>query len=870
MRFVLQLLLCSMALSWPAAGPCSAAENAPEGRKAGTNWWSLQPVASPTPPNPSGLPNGWEQPIDRFIFAALAAKGLQPSVEADRRTVIRRVTFDVTGLPPTPEEVGEFLADGSAGTYERLVDRLLASPRYGERFGRLWLDVARFGESNGYERNVLWPNAWPYRDYVIQSLNEDKPFDQFLIEQIAGDAFKPGDRSVEAATAFLVCGPYDDVGNSDPAAAAQIRANHLDDMVRAASEAFLGMTVGCARCHFHKFDPISQEDYHRMQAAFAGVWHGEQVSATAEEKERREAELKKRQAERQAVAGEREAFEKKILERAAGAENSNTPAPELEPPDPYLTEDRFEPVEARAVRLVILANNREPRNAGGVQLDEFEIWTADEPARNVALASAGARAEGETGRVAEDFAGAYGPELTIDGAFSAKWLAAGGARLAVRFARPERIARVTFSSDRQRGLPRENGQNTFVGEYRLEVSPDGTNWLAVADSARRKPVNERFARERTLRKAMTDEDRAELAAMDRRIGEAGRKVGEVPPLRAVWNGNFRPPATNAYLMKGGDPQRRGAEIAPASLDLLPGAGRYELALNAPEAERRLALAKWLAAPENPLTPRVIANRVWQSHFGAGIVETPNDFGWLGGRPSHPELLDWLARRLIGHGWRLKALHREILLSAAYRQSSAVDRPLAGGSAGLPNPLEVDAGNRLLWRFPVRRLAAEEIRDAMLAVSGKLDLKMGGPGFRLYRYLEDNVATYVPLDRHGPETFRRTVYHQNPRAARADLLSEFDCPDNAVSAPARSATTSPMQALTLLNHPFTLDMAEFLAKRLQAEAGEPASQVQKLFALTFGRAPQGMELRAAEAFSAKHGLAALCRAQLNANEFLFIP
>jgi len=854
--------------------------NIAEAARADTNWWSLQPLRDVAPPAPVNPPAGWDGPIDRFILAALADKGLQPSPPADRRTLIRRVTYDVTGLPPTPGEVEAFVMDESAGAYTNLVERLLASTRYGERWGRFWLDVARFGESNGYERNVLYPNAWPYRDYVIRSLNEDKPFDRFILEQLAGDALAPGQPDVEVATGFLVCGPYDDVGNQDAAAAAQIRANHLDDMVRVTSEAFLGMTVGCARCHHHKFDPIPTEDYYRMQSAFAGVWHGNRTLATAAEQEARDAAIKPLREERERLVKERSAFEELILKRASNSTTSTNFA--LPKPEPYLTEDRFAAAEARAVRLVILANDRDPKG-GGVRLDEFEVWTDEAAPRDVALASSGAKASGDTGRVAEDFAGAYSVDLVNDGYFGAKWMSASKATLTITLPRPERISRVTFSADRQRGLPRENGENVFVGEYRLEISPDGTNWTTVADSTNRAPVNEAFARERVLRRETTDADRSQLAELDRQLSAVNAKIDGVPGLRQAWAGEFRAPATNTYVMVAGDPQRHGAELAPASLEFLRVAGSFQLATNAPEAERRLALARWLVTPENPLTPRVLANRAWQSHFGVGLVETPNDLGWLGGRPSHPELLDWLARRLIGNGWRLKPLHRKILLSAAYRQGSGIydlgfmnddlkKRPeIINHKSSIINEAQrIDSNNRLLWRFPSRRLSAEEIRDSMLFVAGKLDPRPGGPGFRLYRYLEDNVATYVPLDAPGPDTHRRSVYHQSPRSVRVDLLGDFDCPDNATSAPSRTLTTSPLQALTLLNHRFTLDMADALAARVQSESGgNEMAAVRRLFALTFGRAPTEIETAAALKLAHDHGWAALCRAQFNANEFLYV-
>ena len=315
------------------------------------------------------------------------------------------------------------------------------------------------------------------------------------------------------------------------------------------------------------------------------------------------------------------------------------------------------------------------------------------------------------------------------------------------------------------------------------------------------------------------------------------------------------------MHKGGDPQRRGAEVKPASLAVLDSALKsFELPADAPESERRLALANWIASDDNPLTARVLANRIWHYHFGTGIVDTPSDFGFLGGRPSHPELLDWMARRLQTHGWQLKPLHREILLSQTYQQSNAHREEAA----------KQDGNTRLLWRFPPRRLHAEEIRDTLLSVAGKLNLQMGGPSFRLYRYLEDNVATYVPLDQHGADTYRRAVYHQNARSSLVDGLTDFDLPDNAGAAPNRISTTSPLQALTLLNHQFTLDMAEALATRVKQEMpNNEAAQVRRAFALAFQRQPSREEEAAATQLIAKHGWRAFCRALLNANELLYV-
>jgi hypothetical protein len=311
---------------------------------------------------------------------------------------------------------------------------------------------------------------------------------------------------------------------------------------------------------------------------------------------------------------------------------------------------------------------------------------------------------------------------------------------------------------------------------------------------------------------------------------------------------------------GGDPQKPGDAVVPASLSVLsPLASAYRLDPLPDEGARRVALANWITAADNPLPARVLANRVWQWHFGEGIVDTPSDYGYMGSRPTHPELLDWLAQQLIDNGWRLKPLHRLIMTSQAYRQSGEWRAEAA----------RVDADSRILWRFPPRRLTAEEIRDTLLAVAGKLDLTMGGPGFRLYRYQQDNVATYVPLDSVGPETYRRAVYHHNARASRVDVLSDFDCPDPAFAAPKRAATITPLQALTMMNHQFVVDMSAALAARLKAGSSDPGEQVQLAFELAFGRAADDVERTAGEHLIEEHGLKSFCRAVLNANELIYV-
>jgi hypothetical protein len=323
-------------------------------------------------------------------------------------------------------------------------------------------------------------------------------------------------------------------------------------------------------------------------------------------------------------------------------------------------------------------------------------------------------------------------------------------------------------------------------------------------------------------------------------------------------GNHKPAPGPFHVFLGGSPQRVGDEVLPSSLSVFEGSpASYKVEIAKPETDRRVALAKWITAKENPLTPRVLANRIWHYHFGTGIVDTPSDFGYMGGRPTHPELLDWLANELQQNGWKLKPLHRLIMTSQAYQQSSAWNEGTA----------REDGDSRLLWRFPTRRLSAEEVRDTLLSVVGKMDFKMGGPGFKLYEYQQDNVATYVPLDVHGPETYRRAVYHHNARAARVDVMTDFDCPDPAFSEPRRASTTTPLQALTLMNHSFSLDMAHAFAQRLESDAKTKPAQVQRAFSLAYAREASADEIQAGVKLIKAHGLRAFCRVLLNSNELI---
>src|SRR5688572_3292187 len=539
--------------------------------------WSLQRLKRPE------IPKGAVNAVDGSVEARLREKGLKMSPPADRTTLIRRLMFDLHGLPPTPAEGEGFVRNNSERAYDELVERLLASPRYGERWARHWLDVARYTESQGFEYDRLRPNAWHYRDYVIRSFNEDKPYDQFMREQIAGDALEPVTTDGLVATSLLVCGPWDQAGSSQANVTQRLttREEELEDLVGVVGQTFLGLTINCARCHAHKFDPISQEEYYQVKAVFEGVKHGE------------------------------------------------------------------------------------------------------------------------------------------------------------------------------RAITREGGKSAPVSYIGTRVQPEPTKRL---------------------------------------------KRGSV--------------ATPAEVVSPGGL----SAVKELSAD-------FGLAPDAPEAERRVKFAGWLADARNPLPARVMANRVWQYHFGQGLVASPSDFGLNGSRPTHPELLDYLACELIDSGWSVKHLHRLIVTSAAYRQQSRFDAKSAG----------IDAEAQFLWRYPPRRLEAEVLRDAMLMAGGEINLQLGGKSFRPFTISSFNSDFYEIKDLLGADYNRRTVYRMNVNSGKDPLLDAFDCPDPSVKTPRRGLTTTPLQALGLMNNSFVDRQANALARRVAEETKDTREAIDLAYRYALSRA-----------------------------------
>lgn len=779
--------------------------------------WSFQPIERPT------VPPGAANPIDAFVDGELAREGLLRSGTAPRRQLVRRAHLVLHGLPPTPERVARFVADENPDAWERLVDELLDSPRYAERMATSWLDLVHFGETHGFETNRERPNAWPYRDWVVTAFHEDMPYDDFVFAQLAGDAV-----GEEVATGFLVAGPHDIVKGQDPMLRLVQRQDELADIVHTTGTAFLGMTVGCARCHNHKFDPISQSDYYALQAVFNGVEHGDRSIPRSADDDRRLEDLDRE------IAGLHRELAPFV--RKDGAQ--------LRPPvDARRNVEVFEPTESRFVRFTIRATSgSEPC------LDEVEVFAGD---TNVALATSGARAS-SSGDFVHPL---HRLEHVNDGRYGnpRSWIAkqAKGGWLQLEFAEPATIDRVVWGRDRKGKYA-----DRLPTDYVIESSVDGRTWTTLASSANRRPIGENapplefdFASQPPAVAEQGRRSRDRLRALE---AERARLQGA----RTVYAGTFRQPQPTKRLYRG-DPSAPREVVAPGGIRALAGP---TLPLDAPERERRLALAKWIVSTDNPLTARVVVNRIWQFHFGTGLVDTPSDFGANGSKPTHPELLDWLACELIDHDWSLKHVHRLILTSETWRQTS---RPRRDG-------LVADAGSRLLWRFPPRRLEAEAIRDGMLAVSGTLDERIGGPGFSAFEIDAENVRHYHPKTAYGPEDWRRMLYMTRVRQERDSVFGVFDCPDFSQVVPVRGRSTTPLQALNLLNSEFVLQQAGFLAKRLEREAETPRGRVVLAWELCYGRPPEPGEVEASLAFVGETDLQQFARALLNSNEFVFVP
>ncbi|QDT69061.1 Planctomycete cytochrome C [Planctomycetes bacterium MalM25] len=790
--------------------------------------WSFQPIVRPPVPGASD-DGGASNPIDAFLLKSLRERGLTYAEAADPRALIRRVSVVLSGIAPTPEETERFLGVWEIDeevAYQELVERLLASPHFGERWAQHWLDVIRWAETNGSESNLYRKNAWIYRDYVIRAFNEDKPYDQFLFEQIAGDTVEQGD-----ATGYLVAGPHvpqATVGR-EPAARRQARADRLDEILQTIGASAMGVTIGCARCHNHKFDPISIRDYYAMAAVFEDIEFGSRFPEFGEEHPRK---VRGKAINRQIRELRRELREK---------------GPWIEDWTGY-KELHFPTTDAEAVRLTFLRDN--------VRIDELEIFDAKVCSKNHALASAGAVAS-----CSEEITPQRTPvEKINDGRYGSEvWSARVGKEyrgkgsqvrpwVQLTFPKTQSIGRIRISTNRSDYDETDylDGLNKLAFEpFQVEVLSKAGEWTPLTAT---KEIKKRL---------QGDEQRiATLETLQGLIAQASEQ-GPKPSFIA----RFIPPA-QTHILARGSPENPRDEVSAAGLSELDG----ELGLGAetPGKQRRREFARWLTRPTNPLTARVAANRIWHHVFGRGIVPTPSDFGAAGAPPSHPELLDWLASELVrptvGRPWSIKRLVRMLVTSRAFRQSS---RPSEAG-------LLADADAALLWRYPPKRVEAEVIRDSILRASGRLSSEVGGRSFRIHN-VKQRYAQWEVSDNYGPETWRRMIYQERMRRVDDHLFTAFDFPDCGQVRAKRPVSTTPLQALNLMNSDFVLDQSRRIADRAAGEvAGEEALSIERCFELLLGRKPDAAEREASLALARKSGLAMVCRVLINSNEFAFLP
>ncbi|MFT4549383.1 MAG: cytochrome c553 [Verrucomicrobiales bacterium] len=779
-----------------------------------TDHWSFKPLA----------PFDEKRDIDSFVKEKLASNDLPMSPPANRLTWLRRVYFDLIGLPPSPKQVATFLTDTDPAARESIVDQLLASPRYGERWAQHWLDVVRYADTHGFEVNTPRPNAWPYRDYVIAAFNNDTPFDQFIREQLAGDQI-----GKDAATGFLVTAARLLPGQigKDAASMRLARQDELGEIVINTSEAFLGLSVGCARCHNHKFDAISAKDYYSMQAFFAGVSYGDRPIQSPESEA-----LRKQSGELSARVREIDRAAASLVPLAqSGLERPSVSA--------LINVERFAPVKARKVRFTIQKTNLyEPC------IDELEVFDAQ--GNNIALASLGVARSASGSNVS---ANRHQLEFINDGEFGNErsWMCSETSGwVMLEFPNEHTIERIVWARDRDGKFA-----DRLAVEYLIEVADNSGNWQVVADSTDR-----RSGDAKTDITALDPDQQAKAKSLLEERKRIEVQLAKLSRAQTVFGGVFGKPEP-MHLLNRGDAEQPKEEVEPAVLSSL---GDVSLAKDAPDGERRLALANWIADADNPLTARVAVNRIWQGHFGIGLVETANDFGRIGAAPSHPKLLDWLAAEFIQSGWSVKHMQRLIMLSDTYAQAAQIK----------PDAHAKDADVRLLWRFPTRRLEAESIRDAMLTVSGRLNLKTGGPGFDLFTS-RGGLSGFPPISNFKEDGWRRMIYAHKIRMEPDSVFGAFDCPDAGQSISRRRQSTTPIQALNLFNSQFTIDESKALVERVRDKVGEEIpAQIAYAYRLAYGRDPQPEELVDAESVVNQYGLSTLCRAIFNSSEFLFIP
>jgi hypothetical protein len=861
------------------------------------DWWSFQPVQRPEVPR---LDVPWVRtPIDAFILQRLQDNGLTHATEADRRTLIRRLSFDLIGLPPTPEETQAFVRDPDPQAYERLVDRLLDSKHYGERWARHWLDVVKYADTCGYDKDKLRPNAWPYRDYVIRSFNEDKPYARFVQEQIAGDALFPGEPDGILGLGFIAAGPWDFIGHVEVPESkidGKVARNlDRDDMVSNTLNTFCSVTIQCARCHHHKFDPFTQQNYYGLQSIFAAVDRAERPYDLDPDVE---AQRRKLDSQVRDLKAELAALQKEISDSGG----------------PRLTELRTQVTELQKQQQV----RKDPAfgyHSAIAKTNDSVKWVEVTLGQSADVSGVVLHA------CHDEFAGIGGGfgfpvrfkvEVTKDAKDNGKveWITIAD-HTQRDFPNPglmpveiechgEQIHRVRITATQL--AERKNDFILALAEleirnstdHRIDLANDAQvtaldsieapvrwqksnlvdgKWAWGGDSALDQQLKELTGElQSLLAKIETPQQVERRETLTASIAEAETALKALPSGKMVYaaathfapQGSFKPTEGKPrpiHVLQRGEVQRPGDEVAPCVLPLSLNAD-WQLESGLSESQRRAELARWLTRPDHPLVWRSIVNRIWQYHFGQGIVATPNDFGRMGAEPTHPQLLDWLACEFRDGGQSFKALHRLIVTSSVYRQSSDNNEQNAA----------IDGSNQYLWRMNRRRLEAEEIRDSILSVSGALDPSAGGPGFYLFELEHPQHSPhyeYHKFDPSNPASHRRSIYRFIVRSQPNPWMTTLDCADSSQSTPRRNETLTSLQALSLLNNRFNLVMAERFAQRLQQQTTALEDQVDLAMQLTTQRRPEPEEHREFTDFARQHGLTNLCRFMLNLSEFVYL-
>ena len=790
-----------------------------------TDHWSFQPVVRAAVPDVDGASGN---PVDAFLLETLAKYKLSFSDPADPRSLIRRVSVVLTGLSPTADETAHFLAahaKDSDGAYADLVDRLLASPHFGERWAQHWLDVIRWAETNGSEANLYRKNAWIYRDYVVRAFNEDKPYDQFVREQIAGDSLGAGE-----ATGFLVAGPHVPAATvgREPEAIRQARADRMDEIMQTVGASVMGVTIGCARCHNHKFDPITITDYYAMTGVFQDIEFGSRHPEFSPDHPRR-------------LRGQ------EIWREIARLRNILRPLGGWEEDWGAFRELHFKPITTKAVRIRFKMTN--------VGLDELEVLGPNGQNLNLAHQRRGTKVSGFP---EQGFEGRNPISRLSDGEFGTMTWRAQTEKgsdespwVRFDFEAAETINRLRLSSNREYFYDTDYlDRKPYLPQYEfdMDILQDDGTWQPWVGTWH---VNRKLNEEHPRRKAVL-----------KGIQQSIDSLAEEGP-RPSFVGRFVQPEVTRVLLRG-SPENPRDEVMPAGPKIFD--GDLGLTSDSTGSERRAKFSLWISSAENPLTARVMVNRIWHHVFGSGIVTTTSDFGKAGALPTHPELLDWLAAEFVsptvpkGQPWSMKSLVRLLVLSDAFRQSSwPHDEGLA-----------VDAGSALLWRFPPKRVEAEVIRDSILQASGVLNRTVGGRSYRIHNE-KKTYAQWEVVNNHGPETWRRLLYQERMRRVDDGIFTAFDFPDCGQVRAKRPVSTTPLQALNLMNSDFVLDQSQRIAERAKQDAGGDESRsVDRCFELLLGRVPDEEERQVCLALARDNDLSLVCRALINSNEFAFLP